>query len=75
MNEPRSNILDRVDRKLSLREITQSVPALIVVELPLILNEGMGLEHSRIEEHTHEDGRMTVRLIVEISHGYTESAS
>lgn len=67
MDEPRSNILDRVDRKLTLREITQSVPANIEVELPLNLTEGMTLDRSRIEEHTHEDGRMTIRLIVEIS--------
>ena len=66
MSEPRSNILDRVNRELVLREITQSVPATIIVRLPLNLNEGMRLTMAHIHCEGDDVGKSTISLVIEI---------
>ena len=43
-DQPRSEIMDHVDRQLVLRQITQSVPGMITVVVPFKLTEGTTLE-------------------------------
>jgi hypothetical protein len=66
MSEPRSNILDDVNRQLNLREITQSVAGIITIKVPFNLTEGAHIVKTDIEHAGDPDGKCSISLVIKI---------
>lgn len=61
----RTEVLERVDRQITLREIHQSVPGTIKINLPMLLDEGTRVTDVIFEREDHVNNVYVIRFEVE----------